>query len=308
MGMISVSIDFDEITCYHAIHGLDKPVGPAAEVVYSRALPRAVKFLEEHKIPGTLFVVGSDISKGGEPASAVRSLHAGGHEIANHSMNHRYDLTLLSQASQVAEIVEAEEAITQVTGVRPKGFRAPGYNVHLGLTDILKDRGYLYDSSVFPCPLYFTAKAAAVGAKTMQGQRSSSVIGDPRILGAPTGPYKIGSDGVWTKGNGLIELPISVVTGARLPFIGTSIVMMGNMPAKLLARAAARMPFVNLELHGIDFVDADGDGLGHLKRVQPDLRIPLTKRKRTLSLVVKALTDAGLEPVTLADAAKRIFI
>ncbi len=142
----------------------------------------------------------------------------------------------------------------------------------------------------------------------IQGRQSASLIGDPLISGAPTSPYKIGRDGVWTRGDGLIEMPISVITPARLPFIGTSLALMGALPAFVLARAAARLSFVNLELHGIDFADADGDGLGHLKKHQPDLRIPLVKRKKTFTRAIKTLLDAGLEPVTLTNAAERIFV
>jgi peptidoglycan/xylan/chitin deacetylase (PgdA/CDA1 family) len=228
--------------------------------------------------------------------------------MGNHTMNHLYDLTELSPYEIENEINQGGQLIKETIGKRPKGFRAPGYNIHLGIIDILKHNGYLYDSSVFPCPVYYSAKAAAMGLKTMKGMHSSSILGDPRILRAPTGPYKIGDEGVWARGDRFNELPITVVTPARLPFIGTSLSMMGNIPATLLARAAAKLSFVNLELHGIDFADADGDGIGHLKEVQPDLRIPLTKRRNTLTKVIKTLVDAGMEAVTLQDASRRLLI
>ncbi|MCP4599681.1 MAG: polysaccharide deacetylase family protein [Proteobacteria bacterium] len=308
MSLLCVTVDLDEIHCYHAIHGLDKPEGDMARVVYRRALLRVAQFLEEFQIPGTFFVVGNDLLKEDEAGSVLRDLLGRGHEMGNHSMHHRYDLTLLNLGDQTKEIDRAADTIEQVVGVRPRGFRAPGYNIHAGLTDLLKRRNYRYDSSVFPCPAYYSAKAAAIGVKMMQGRRSASIIGDPRILKAPTGPYRMGRDGVWTRGEELIELPITVVTSAKLPFIGTSLALMGALPASLLARAAARLPFVNLELHGIDFADADGDGLGHLKKYQHDLRIPLVKRKKTLSRVVKTLLDAGFDPITMTDAAERVFI
>ncbi len=308
MGLLCVTIDLDEVHCYHAIHGLEAPARDAAHVVYRRALPRVARFLKELQVPCTFFIVGKDIQTDSEAASMLRDLAGQGHEMGNHTMIHRYDFSALGLVDQALEIDQAADVIKKEVGVRPKGFRAPGYNIHTGITDLLESRKYVYDSSVFPCPAYYTAKAAAIGLKSLQGRQSASLVGDPRILGAPTGPYRIGRDGIWTRGDGLRELPISVVTPARVPFIGTSLAMMGVMPASLLSKAAARLPFVNLELHGIDFADADGDGLAHLKEHQPDLRIPLVKRKKTFVRAVQTLLKAGLEPVTLKDAAGRVFV
>ena len=39
----------------------------------------------------------------------------------------------------------------------------------------------LYDSSVFPCPAYYTAKAAAISLLRMRGRQSRSIIDDPRV-------------------------------------------------------------------------------------------------------------------------------
>ena len=106
----------------------------------------------------------------------------------------------------------------------------------------------------------------------------------------------------------MIELPITVVTKARLPFIGTSIAVMGKLAAKLLAKNAAKLNMVNLELHGMDFIDAEKDGVAFLSPHQPDLRVPLAKRMKNLEVAGKTLLDAGLEPAPLRDVANRIFI
>jgi hypothetical protein len=82
---------------------------------------------------------------------------------------------------------------------------------------------------------------------------------------------------------------------------------MGTFPSSMVARSAAKLPFVNLELHGIDFADIEGDGLSYLGDYQPDLRIPLVKRRETLKVAIDTLVDSGLEPVTLAKAASRVF-
>jgi peptidoglycan/xylan/chitin deacetylase (PgdA/CDA1 family) len=308
MGFLAITVDLDEIDCYHAIHGLAAPDPGGASIIYERALPRIAQYLEELRVGGTFFVVGRDLEKDGKVKGGLKELSNAGHEIANHSMNHFYDLTMRSQREAELELDGAADAIERAIGKRPVGFRAPGYNIHTGLTETLKNRNYLYDSSVFPCPIYYSAKTVAIGMKSIRGMHSASLLGDPRVLGAPVTPYRIGDGGVWTRGNGLAEIPITVVTSARLPFIGTALSMMGTIPATILSRTAARLPVVNLEFHGIDFADADGDGIGHLKQVQPDLNIPLCKRIKTFRKVVRTLLDRGLEPVTLEQLAKRIFI
>lgn len=308
MGFFCITVDLDELHCYHAIHGLDAPESAVAQVVYKRAIPRVAQFLEDLKIRGTLFVVGRDLRGNPEAKSILRDLVGSGHEIANHSMNHRYDLTLLTMDEQRSEIALASEVIREAVGVAPQGFRAPGYNIHMGVIELLTQENMLYDSSVFPCPIYYSAKAAALGIKSLKRTPSASIMGDPRVLTAPSVPYQIGEDGVWTRGQGMREFPVSVITPARLPLVGTFLGMMGGFSASLLAKKSLGISFVNLEFHGIDFVDADGDDIGYIKKYQRDMRISLTKRIKIYRRVVETLLEGGLEPVTLVDAAGRIFI
>ena len=152
MGTLSISVDLDEVRCYHDIHGLAAPEGDAARAVYERALPRALRFLEDLGVRGTLFAVGRDLAESPQSAAALRDAASSGLEIGNHTWGHRYDLTVLGTGEQREEIRRGADAIREATGASPAGFRAPGYNVHLGLLDLLADEGYAYDSSVFPCP------------------------------------------------------------------------------------------------------------------------------------------------------------
>ena len=223
-------------------------------------------------------------------------------------MNHRYDLVRLDHAEQTAEIDKCTETVTSAIGVRPKGFRAPGYNVDPTILDLLSARGYLYDSSVFACPAYYAAKAATIGINALKGRRSASLMGDMRVLTAPNTPYRVGAESVWSKGRGIVELPITVVTRARVPMLGTALSLMGRMAASSIARFASKLSFVNIELHGIDFADAGGDGIGYMKEYQIELRTPLTRRRQTLERVVSILLDSGLEPVTLLSAAERSIV
>ena len=90
---------------------------------------------------------------------------------------------------------------------------------------------------------------------------------------------------------------------ARLPFIGTSVVLQGPRVARWLSRGMVGRPFVNLELHGIDLSDADEDGLTELRAHQPDLRRTAAQKEEALRASVSTLRDAGYTFVTLAQAA-----
>lgn len=316
MGLFCISIDLDEVRCYGEIHGLDAPGLADRRTIYERAVPRALRFLEELGAPATWFAVGRDLEGSPVAAEALREAARRGGEIANHTMNHRYDLTAQPGTAVKAEIAEGGEAIARAVGVAPRGFRAPGYNVTKAVTTALAELGYAYDSSVFPCPAYFAARAAAIAGKAAMGRRSASLVGDPRMPFAPLRPYRISPDdpfgeaprGVGDDGRGLVELPIAVVTPARLPFIGTAITAAGAVGAGMLARQAASLAFVNLELHGIDFADVAGDGLEELARHQPDLRIPLAKKLAALERACKTLLDAGAQPLTLLEASGKLFV
>jgi len=69
--------------------------------------------------------------------------------------------------------------------------------------------------------------------------------------------------------------------------------------------ACAGQPLVNVELHGIDVLDA-ADGLEGLRPHQPDVRVPRDEKMRALRAIVDELRNLGHEFVTLKDAAGRV--
>jgi peptidoglycan/xylan/chitin deacetylase (PgdA/CDA1 family) len=307
--LAAVSVDLDEVDCYAAIHGLELDGGlPATSLraVYQRALPRLVALFGELGIPATFFAIGRDLEHADNRAE-LRRLHTLGHEIANHSHHHYYDLTRRSRAVQRAEVVGGADVIEDAVGVRPTGFRAPGYTITDQLFEVLAAAGVAYDSSVFPCPPYYFAKAAALALIRLGGRKSHSVLDDPRVLTAPADPYRIGTPYA-RRGTGLLELPIGVTSSlsGRLPFIGTSVVMAGTAGAAQLAKLASARAFVNLELHGIDLADAAEDGLLPLAPHQPDLRRSAIEKRAALSAAIRTLQARGFAFVTLAEAARRL--
>jgi peptidoglycan-N-acetylglucosamine deacetylase len=299
--LCAVSVDLDEIPNYYAIHGLTAPLGPEKSLVYDVAVDRIQSLAKDLSLPLTLFAIGSDLARP-EAASKLRAASDSGIEVANHSLDHRYDLVRLGRDEIRLQIEEGSRAIQRATGIPPVGFRCPGYTVTDEVLEVLGELGVVYDSSVFPCPAYWVAKTAAIGAIALRGRRSRSIIDTPAVLMAPSRPYRIGRP-YWRRGKGLLEFPVQVTRGLRLPFFGTTITLWGPRLARRLARMCIGEPLVNLELHGIDVLDA-GDGLEGLRPHQPDVRVSKERKLEALAAAIQELRSAGYSFVRLRDAAE----
>jgi hypothetical protein len=232
----------------------------------------------------------------------LASLSRAGHRIESHSYGHQYDLSRLSPSEIDDDVRRAQERIEAVTGRRPLGFRAPGYAVSDALFDALERHGLSFDSSVLPSFPYYLAKAGALAWMAARGRKSVAVLDTPRVMAAPAQPYRAGRPWYRRGERALLELPIGVTPLARLPFIGTALTLGGARGARLLARTCVGMELVNLELHGIDFLDAR-DGLADLVGFQPDVRVPVEHKLRAIGAALDVLRSAGYDFVTLAEAA-----
>lgn len=301
--LAAISVDLDGISHYHDIHGLEPLAedAPARHAVYDVALRRIDDFCRAHAMASTLFAIGSDLQRTAN-GEALRGLSDRGHAVENHSFSHRYDLSRLSKDAIRGDIDAAQVAITHATGRSPSGFRAPGYTVNDTVLDVLESLSFRYDSSVFPCPLYYGSKAIVMGAMRLVGRTSASVLDTPRVVVAPSRPYRPGKPWFVAGERSLVELPIQVTPRLRLPLIGTFIALAGPNASRVLARACADEPLVNIELHGIDFLDAS-DGIEHLVPYQSELRVPLARRLDALSAVVDELRRKGASFVRLDEAA-----
>jgi peptidoglycan/xylan/chitin deacetylase (PgdA/CDA1 family) len=298
MRLCALSVDLDEVHHYFRIHGLGEPESRIAHAVYDVAIARCLDFARELAVPLTLFAVSADLAREANVAVLRRALDDG-HEIGNHSRDHLYDLVRLPREQQREQVAGALSDFEARLGMRPRGFRAPGYTVTDELLEVVREAGHLYDSSVFPCPPYYAAKVVAMAGLRLRGRRSQAIMDNPSVLSAPTRPYRIGRP--YTRaGDGLWELPIQVTRGPRLPYIGTGLLLAGRLGARGLTELVVGEPFINLELHGIDFLGAE-DGLQALFGYQPDVRIRAGEKRAILAGVVGRLRSAGYRFARLAE-------
>lgn len=295
--LCSISIDLDPIPCYYRIHGLGTPPHELRSLIMRRCVPRYAEILARHGIFATFFAVAEDIDTeilGGDARASrarVRELVGAGHEIGNHSYSHPYDLARLTAERIAGEIGRAHELLSDAAGKAITGFRAPGYDVSVGILEELGRRGYKYDSSIFPAPGYYALKAAAMGAMAALRRPSGAVLTDPKALAAPADPYRPSPAAPWRHGQStLVELPVAVTPRSRTPVIGTSLLIAPNWLRARLLRAVRGRTFFNFELHGIDLADAEEDGIpGELVDRQPDLRVPLARKRRALDATLDRL-------------------
>ncbi|MBD3422665.1 MAG: DUF3473 domain-containing protein [Chitinivibrionales bacterium] len=110
---------------------------------------RLLDTLKQHDVRGTFFVLGWIAER---YPGLVRAIAAGGHEIASHGYGHLIVKHLQPQEFE-ADLTKSLDILTQITGVRPIGYRAPSFSVDtrkMWIFDILARHGIKYDSSVFP--------------------------------------------------------------------------------------------------------------------------------------------------------------
>jgi len=295
----AVSIDLDGLPCYYRIHGLGTAPPELEHVILERALPRAANLFSKRGLHVTWFVVGRDADREAAlpdhaqrvaNAERLKTLLDHGDELGNHSYSHPYELARLGAAIVDDEIANCDRVLRAI-GATPRGFRAPGYDLSPSMLDALAKRGYRYDSSVFPAPGYYAAKAAVMAALAIVRQPSGAVMTNPRALAAPPDPYRPAMTAPWRRGQApIVELPIAVTPWTRLPAIGTTLIVAPDPIRKRVLAAMERREFFNFELHGIDFADAEKDGIpGELVGRQADLRVPVEEKLARLEAILDQL-------------------
>jgi len=112
-------------------------------------LPRILRLLAEHGIRATFFVPGYTAEQHPGPIQAIRDA---GHEIGHHGYLHEL-LTGTDEATEREYLERGLQALDQVTGVRPIGYRAPWWETTDRTLGLLVEYGFRFDSSMFDADL-----------------------------------------------------------------------------------------------------------------------------------------------------------
>lgn len=277
---LTVNIDLDDIRYYRGIHAL--PAKEEKAEIFTAGVPRFLDLCESFGIRATLFVISADMEI--EAArNAIADAAARGHEIASHTVSHDYGISKKTPAAIADELAGSRAALQEVCGAPVIGFRGPGYNLSPALLDALVETGYIYDTSIMSSPAYWAARAGIIAAMRLTGRKSSSITGRARDFFRGRAPF------VWQgPGRGLREYPITTAGILTMPLIGTTIAGKGAM-VRHMVDCAANLDFINIEFHGIDFLDQVSDGLEPELLVEPALKIPLSGRMDNFANVLERL-------------------
>ena len=259
--LASVSLDVDNLWSYLKTHG--DPGWESRPSYLDSFFPPLLDTLDELGLRITFFCVGVDAA---QPRNrpAFQSLIGRGHEIGNHSFQHEPWLHLYPRDRLQADISEAEDALAQATGVRPIGFRGPGYSWSRDLLEVLADRGYLYDASTLPTYIGPLARAYYFWtARLTPAQRAErkQLFGSFRDGLRPVKPYRWSLSG----GRSLLEIPVTTMPVLKAPFHLSYLLYLARVSESLMmsylrtALAACRAWGVgpSFLLHPLDVLGGD---------------------------------------------------
>jgi polysaccharide deacetylase family protein (PEP-CTERM system associated) len=155
---------------------------------------RLLELLDTQRTRATFFILGWVAER---HPGLVRDIHSRGHEVASHGYAHRRVYTQ-TPAQFRDETRHSKRLLEDLTGQAVLGYRAASYSItaqSLWALDILREEGFIYDSSIFPIR---HDRYGMPGA-----QRFCHVLHEPA-------------------GGRLVEFPPSTVTvfGSNLPIAG----------------------------------------------------------------------------------------
>jgi hypothetical protein len=258
----SLSLDLDNKWSYLKTHG--DPSWKSFPSYLDIVVPRILDFLDQHQLKTTFFVVGQDAALE-ENQAALAQLSAAGHEIGNHSFNHEPWLHLYTPEDLEQEFERSEMAIEQATGVRPRGFRGPGFSLSDEVLKTLIRRGYHYDASTFPTFLGPIARFYCF-FKSHLSQEQKKDRKD--LFGGWMDGFQSNKPFKWTfEKETLVEIPVTTMPFFKIPIHATYLQYLGGFSPRLarayfsmalrLCRLAGVEP--SFLLHPLDFLGEDDD-------------------------------------------------
>jgi peptidoglycan/xylan/chitin deacetylase (PgdA/CDA1 family) len=158
---VFLSVDLDGIALERGEGREPLGVDSVGLYAYRCAVPRYLALFDRHGVRITFFVPGFD----GEAApDVIRAIAARGHEIAAHGYCHESRYLEGEEERQLLGLTH--EILTGLAGAPPSGWRNPGGIKSRSTTAVLRELGYLYDSSDkdFERPYRFAVAGPTPGA------------------------------------------------------------------------------------------------------------------------------------------------
>ncbi|UCH05464.1 MAG: polysaccharide deacetylase [Candidatus Thorarchaeota archaeon] len=108
------------------------------------AVPRLLKLLDRHNVRAGFFIPGEVAER---YSSTVMEIYREGHEIGHHGYSHRNPASCSLQEER-DELEKGFAALKELTGGKPKGYRAPAADMSSNTYSLLSEYGLTYSSTM----------------------------------------------------------------------------------------------------------------------------------------------------------------
>jgi len=144
---VAVLLSFDVDNETIALRTGEPSVGALSQGEYGAraALGRVVGLLDRHSIPASFFIPAVSLMLHPEMADLIK--RSGRHEFGVHGWIHETNTTLPAEVERDL-VRRALDYLTQTTGTRPAGYRAPSWNFSPNTLSIIRELGFQYESSM----------------------------------------------------------------------------------------------------------------------------------------------------------------
>ena len=208
-----------------------------------RQLPLLLDVLDEHKVKATFFVLGWVAKR--YPA-LIRECQRRGHELASHGYAHQA-IYLNGVEHFRPDVKRGEEILEDILGAPVLGYRAPTYSITrstLWALTVLKELGFVYDSSIFPIHHDYYSIPGARSSTFVLKLGNSNVL--DQIMGRtlPVSPVQ-GAD----SSEYLAEFPITTLHLGRL-----NLPLSGGGYFRFWPYAFTRLALKKIERNGSPFI------------------------------------------------------
>ncbi len=147
---VGLGVDFDALSLWDGtFHMLSPEYLSRGEFGAEVAAQRLLKLFAKHQIKTTWCIPGHTADTFPDPCKEVL---AAGHEIAHHGYAHE-NPTQADRETERQVLVRGLEALARL-GVRPRGYRSPGWDVSDHTLDLLEELGFTWDSSLMANDLH----------------------------------------------------------------------------------------------------------------------------------------------------------
>ncbi|MGE0296428.1 polysaccharide deacetylase family protein [Pseudonocardia sp.] len=140
---VCITFDYDALSLWAGMLGSTNPTQISRGEFAAVAMPRILTYLRSHRIPATFATPGHTLLAYPDIAKAIA---ADGHEFAHHGWVHEL-VSLTDEAGEREVFERGFEAFEKVLGIRPTGYRAPGFDFSPRTVSLLQEFGFSYDSS-----------------------------------------------------------------------------------------------------------------------------------------------------------------